>query len=561
MSLTDALSAGAGRNRSPAPDSTPASPGRWKLEPAAWWWLAGFVVAAGAGVSLSFHVASGKYINTIRWHLFAELAWWFGAWVAAVVCALHLPRRVALVAILLAAILLRIGALDGPPRLSTDANRYSWDARVQLAGIDPYRYPPVAEQLIGLRESVSFPNAARCAELKHAPGCTIINHPKDRTIYPPVAEAWFTAVYWLAGGIHSGNKVWQATGFATELGTMALILLLLYQRRRDPRWVALYALSPIPVLEAVNNGHVDGLAVLLVLAALFVLGVPSPGLESSPGPWWTPGRRAVAAGVLVGAATLVKLYPAAALLPIVSAPWLRWRHRIGAAAALVVTVVIGYVPHVLAVGPKVLGYLPGYLRAESYTGTGNRFLLVDLLHLHSTHEIDAVVAAVVLVAAAVIFFTRPDPLVAGAAIFGVLLLVANPVQPWYSMVLLGLAAAAPRPRWALVPAAAYPYFFAVILGAKHRPGIGQWSYGVALGGVVVAAWWRRARPDSTSSYISKYRAARPSSENRSARSWPEMIRRRRCSSSESTRRKASARAVASPGGNISASRSGRTTLR
>ena len=50
----------------------------------------------------------------------------------------------------------------------------------------------------------------------------------------------------------------------------------------------------------------------------------------------------------------------------------------GAAAAAVV--VAGYLPHVLAVGVKVLGYLPGYLREENYD-SGGRYLLASLLHL------------------------------------------------------------------------------------------------------------------------------------------------------------------------------------
>ena len=43
-------------------------------------------------------------------------------------------------------------------------------------------------------------------------------------------------------------------------------------------------------------------------------------------------------------------------------------------------VAVGYLPHVLGVGTKVLGYLPGYLREEDYDA-GGRYLLAGLLGL------------------------------------------------------------------------------------------------------------------------------------------------------------------------------------
>jgi hypothetical protein len=453
-------------------------------------WLAGFVASSAIGVYLSFHINGGFALLTVRWPLFIHLAVWFGAWVVGVCCALHLPRRPALVGVLLVGVVLRGGALENAPRLSNDVNRYSWDARVQLAGIDPYRYPPDARAVSFLHETWTWPTPAGCVAMNQGLNCTILNRPGVRTIYPPLAEAWFTAVYWVGGGWQARYKPFQLAGFATELGSLTLIVLLLRKRKRDPRWVALYALSPIPVMEAVNNAHVDGLAVLLVLASLLAVGTrPGPG-RVPPGHL---GRRAALAGLLVGGAILVKLYPAAVMVPLVAAPWLRWRQRVTLVLVALGTVIVAYLPHVAAVGVKVVGYLPGYLKAENYTGTGTRYLLVDLLHLHATRDIDAVVALVVVGTCAVILWRRADPVLSCGLLFGVLLLVANPVQPWYSMVLLAVAAVSPRPRWGLVASAGYPYFFAVILHAEHRTGVGQLSYGLALLGVLAAAAAERFR--------------------------------------------------------------------
>ena len=65
-------------------------------------------------------------------------------------------------------------------------------------------------------------------------------------------------------GIDAHHKPWQVAGLVGDLALVGLLPLALRAWGRDERWTALYALSPFPVLEVVNNGHVDGLAALLV---------------------------------------------------------------------------------------------------------------------------------------------------------------------------------------------------------------------------------------------------------------------------------------------------------
>ena len=54
--------------------------------------------------------------------------------------------------VLLVAVLARLVLLDAPPTLSDDIYRYRWDGRVQLAGVDPYAYPPNHPTLASLRD-------------------------------------------------------------------------------------------------------------------------------------------------------------------------------------------------------------------------------------------------------------------------------------------------------------------------------------------------------------------------------------------------------------------------
>ena len=73
---------------------------------------------------------------------------------------------------------MRLLTLTAPPILSSDMYRYVWDGRVQLAGINPYRYVPAADpELAFLRDAAVYPHINR-AEYAH-------------TVYPPAAQAIF----------------------------------------------------------------------------------------------------------------------------------------------------------------------------------------------------------------------------------------------------------------------------------------------------------------------------------------------------------------------------------
>jgi hypothetical protein len=374
-----------------------------------------------------------------------------------------MPRRAVVPAVFAVALALRLAALAGPPTLSDDLYRYSWDGRVQAAGIDPYRYPPSSAHLARLREPWLWPDAAGCAQLNRAPGCTRINHPLVHTIYPPAAQAWFSAVYRVAG-IEARHKSWQVAGLVGDVALVALLPAALRAWGRDERWFALYALSPLPVVEVVNNGHVDGLAALLVVGALLLAARRRPG--------W--------AGALVGAAALVKLYPLLLLVGLVSTARVATRRSslVAAVSAAAGVVAVGYLPHLAAVGLRVVGYLPGYLREENYDGAG-RHLLAGLLGLPPWATAALAATALAGVVGRVLVRRPPAPR-ACAALLGALLLTTTPVQPWYAVTLLAVATVAGAPRWSVLAVAAYPYFFAVILDAPHAVAIGRASYGLAL---------------------------------------------------------------------------------
>jgi alpha-1,6-mannosyltransferase len=297
------------------------------------------------------------------------------------------------------ALLFRLSLLASPVVLSSDLYRYLWDGRVQWAGISPYRYPPAAAELAALRDDAIHPN---------------INRPTKRTVYPPGAEALFATVALVAPG---SLLAWRAFLLAVEIVAVGLLLVLLRRAGVARSAVIVYAWSPLVVFEGVQAAHVDLAVIPLVLAALA----------------WRQRASPVRAGIALGAAVLVKLYPLV-LLP----AWWRprdWRFP----AALVATVALGYLPHAATVGLGAVGFLPEYLgRAEDHN-IGLRALLTYGLGLTGEMARGGVMALLfALTGWVVVRIGRANPgdaagmTRAGAlTVAAYLLLVPTSMHPWY----------------------------------------------------------------------------------------------------------------------------------
>src|SRR5882724_9545613 len=323
--------------------------------------------------------------------------------------------RIVLGLVLAFGLLFRVAVLGSPVILSSDLYRYLWDGRVQWAGVSPYRYPPAATELAPLRDEAVYP---------------YINRPTKVTVYPPGAETVFALVARVAP---DSIVAWRAFLLASEIVTVVLLIALLRRTRSSPAAVIVYAWSPLVVFEGVQAGHVDLVMIPLVLAALA----------------FRQGGSSVRAGIALGAAVLVKLYPLV-MLP----AWWRprdWRFP----AAVTTTVALGYLPHVATVGFGAAGFLPEYLgRAEDHN-IGLRALLTYPLGL--TGEFARAVAMAVLFAlmgGIVVWIGRANPgdvagmTRAGALAVGTyLLLVPTSMHPWYVLWIVPFLCFSPWPAW------------------------------------------------------------------------------------------------------------------
>ncbi|MGE5432163.1 MAG: hypothetical protein ACM3QX_13865 [Syntrophomonadaceae bacterium] len=149
-------------------------------------------------------------------------------------------------------ILFRLTVLFYPPTASDDINRYIWDGKVQANGINPYRYAPPDTSL----------NALHSEDLPSK-----VNNPKLKSIYPPVAQVIFFASYKLFGESYLGYKLFL---FIFEIISIILLLYLLRLLRRPESFVGLYALCPLPVMQFMIDGHVDGLGIPLFILAIIL---------------------------------------------------------------------------------------------------------------------------------------------------------------------------------------------------------------------------------------------------------------------------------------------------
>ncbi len=416
--------------------------------------------------------------------------WVWGAWAsgaaAMVVLLSGRRRRVGTGVLMLGAVLIGAAGLAGPPRFSDDSARYAWDGIVTGSGVSPYAHPPVAAELRGLRPEWLFPRletaadgTPRCPDARltrevpgGAPLCTLINRPEVPTIYPPVAQGWFAAV---RATVPREAQWWpmQLAGLGASFAVTLALVRGLRRHGLDDRWAALWAWSPFVAIEAVANAHIDTLGVLFALLATLVLTGGRPN---------SPTRRAWLGGLLLGLAAATKL------VPLLAAPPLLRRYPGRVLAAATATVVLGYLPFVLAGGPDVLGYLPGYLAEERYAD-GSRFALLAAL---LPGPAVTWVALAVLALAAALSWWRADPAApwhAQTVLAGVALLVVNPLYAWYALILVPFVALSRRWEWLVVPLA-----LSIGDASAPRPWVLAVATVVVASGSIGRLLRRRARP-------------------------------------------------------------------
>jgi len=240
---------------------------------------------------------------------------------------------------------------------------------------------------------------------------------QSRSVYGPV----FTAVS-AAGMAGAGHSSLLARLFFQGLAAsaVALSLVLVDRRCRDPVALAVIGVNPIVVISVVNGGHNDALVGLAVLGGVLLV----------------CARRPAWAGAALAAAALVKV---SALLPLAAlGVWVWCHHGRRAAAALAGTAVaLGLSALVVAGASSVVaafGDAQGRVNGGSVWAGPRRWLLESGSPLAGGRTLSwmAMVAAVGLTVALARRRSVGDgPFFAAGAAVVAYLLVGTYVLPWY----------------------------------------------------------------------------------------------------------------------------------
>ncbi len=301
--------------------------------------------------------------------------------------------------LVLFAIVLRAVMLLAPPSLSDDIYRYRWDGKVQGSGHNPYTSPPADSRLEALRDDE----------------WTLINYPRIRTIYPPLAQSLFAVTFFL----HDSLKAFQVAATIGDLLVIVLLLGLLRALRAPPWQLALYALHPLPIAEFAGSGHFDAWVMAVVVGAF---------LAQARG-------RAIMTTLALAAGVLLKTWPLI-LIPI----FLRHRPRW----------------HVLLVAVPVGAFYAVYYDAgmlQPWLDYSGRWRFNDgafwLLHAATGSLELAKAAAAGLGALLLLVLWRRDldPMRSGYLLLLGFILLMPTVHPWYLLWALPLAAVARDLGW------------------------------------------------------------------------------------------------------------------
>ncbi len=312
-------------------------------------------------------------------------------------------RRWLVVAVLLG-IAMRLAVLPATKELSDDAARYHWDGKAIAHGVNPYLYSP------------DDPAVAR---LWVDPVDERINHPWNRTCYPPMAEGLFTVGYILSPGNLRGL---QWLNLAAEILTWVILARELGRRKRSVVWLLMMIWSPLLVCQGYLPGHLDLLT--LPFVALLVSAVLA--------------GQAARTGLWLALACLIKPLPLLILPAILREFGLRQAMRLLAVFGL--AVVVAYLPFWQA-GGKL--FSSTWLMATDWSFNGSVAPgLESLLPKKPAHLIAGILTGSGLLA---VTWRGRDFLARAIGAYVVFVIFTTTLFPWYLVSALPLLVLRPWP--------------------------------------------------------------------------------------------------------------------
>ncbi len=324
------------------------------------------------------------------------------------ICAVILKEEISkqsFLVMLAAGILLRIVFLAAHPVGSPDYYRYVWDGKVQASGVNPYRYAPDDSALTALHTH-DLPR--------------LVTYQNMKTIYPPLSENLFHLAYLIGGESYLGIKFLL---LIFDLLAMWAVFLTLKKLNLDRKYLLIYALCPLPMVQFFLDGHVDSLGfVFLIFAIYFYLG----------------GRK-MFCYIFIGLSMSIK--PLALIaVPVLFFSEKGTLNRLKAAATPVLVFGAFYLPYVFSGSP----FQALMKFTENWTFNGVVFNILDLF-IRDNQRARAVCAVLLVAAYLPVILSKKDLLTKIYLSIFLLFIFSPIVHPWYIgwlAILLPLV-----PRW------------------------------------------------------------------------------------------------------------------
>ena len=133
--------------------------------------------------------------------------------------------------------------------MSDDIARYLWEGYIQVKGFNPYQMPPMAQELVSLRDI----------------NWQLINHKSFTAIYPPLAQLIFNGV----GYFYPSQEAWRFILILFDLVSVFYLFKILSHYDWPKNNIFLFALNPFVLLYGMGEGHIDSVMLTFVLAATY----------------------------------------------------------------------------------------------------------------------------------------------------------------------------------------------------------------------------------------------------------------------------------------------------
>lgn len=158
-----------------------------------------------------------------------------------------------------AAVVFRLTLLFSIPNLSDDFYRFIWDGNLWVNGINPFLHTPDFYMQNGLPEFLS-------AELFQN-----LNSPSYYTVYPPVNQYVFGLAASIFGTALLGNVItMRLIILGAEIGSIIILKKLLHHFELSPKWLLVYALNPLIILELTGNLHFEAVMIFFLLLGYYL---------------------------------------------------------------------------------------------------------------------------------------------------------------------------------------------------------------------------------------------------------------------------------------------------